>query len=241
MIQDTATEGNRTAAWSDDRRRRRCCRTGAFTLIEMLVVIAIIAILAALLLPSLAAAKEKARAIFCLGNLKQWGLALHVYACDHNDLMPSWGTPMPTPGTPSGWYVQLPEAMKLPSYFSMPWRTNAEAEAGHSIWICPSNPLRCTGSRDITNLFHYCENRGEQNIQTVYLPGSGIPDGSRLSALKKQATLVWMFDNKNVAYATGSSTYTFTNLHSGRWQCAMIDGHVQRFRSVKDPDVDWSP
>ncbi len=70
---------------------RRLTILGAFTLIELLVVIAIIAILAGMLLPALAAAREKARRSACLGQFNQMSKALESYCSDYGQYFPSWG------------------------------------------------------------------------------------------------------------------------------------------------------
>jgi prepilin-type N-terminal cleavage/methylation domain-containing protein/prepilin-type processing-associated H-X9-DG protein len=215
-------------------------KTNAFTLIELLVVIAIIAILASLLFPTLAEAKAKARAVSCTNNLKQWGLAMHLYATDNDDFLPPEGTGN-TLNSQTGWYVALPKVLGMKSYFDMPWRTNANAPLDHAIWICPANTNRSNGN----NLFHYCMNE--------HVDRTGAEDAPvRISTIPTPAQVVWLFDNgKRAARAQQNNVHT--NIHNRGANITFIDAHVQRFRCTEywdfkidkgrtnNPALVWTP
>lgn len=96
------------------------------------MVVAIIGILAALLLPALATARERARMTSCANNLRQIGLALHLYAADNEGLIPPGRYAV---GTQESWASVLVKG----NYLAAPWSDNATGAATrNSVLQCPS-------------------------------------------------------------------------------------------------------
>lgn len=110
----------------------------AFTLIELLVVIAIIAILAGMLLPALAKAKEKAKAIKCVSNEKQIALGYLLYASDNSDFLPVAGTEVP-PG--SGWVAPSRWFLQISPYIARETDSFTNLVADRKVVACPSAKL----------------------------------------------------------------------------------------------------
>jgi prepilin-type N-terminal cleavage/methylation domain-containing protein/prepilin-type processing-associated H-X9-DG protein len=143
-----------------------------FTLIELLVVIAIIAILAAILFPVFAQAREKARSISCLSNLKQIGTSIYMYVQDYDETYPrnddcvSGPSPL-NPSAPPGcngpygqrinhykWQVWILPYMKNVHVFLCPsrqrdataWNVDGEIYNGYSLNLSITGSLNTFGN-----------------------------------------------------------------------------------------------
>ena len=122
-------------------------KQAGFTLIELLVVIAIIAILAAMLLPVLSRARETARRIHCMSNMKQQGVAFVLFIEAHDRVLPSQQC------NTDGWarWQHAEERQEL-------W----DSTSGHEVWYCPSHP-----SPAITSTTSLAEKGGGYYPQTM--------------------------------------------------------------------------
>jgi prepilin-type N-terminal cleavage/methylation domain-containing protein/prepilin-type processing-associated H-X9-DG protein len=183
-----------------------------FTLIELLVVIAIIAILASMLLPALSKAREKARAINCIGNVKQMMLGAHMYWDDNKD------TFAPRNYTGDANYTGV--------WF---YEINKYINNG-DIFLCPSR------TADYIRDSH----GGTENMPTVYLRNCEVVKGYGSSSRNWGASskVLNVAYPSQLYYATdgreGTGNYAYVRdcippdyRHNSRTSMGFVDGHAE--------------
>jgi len=202
-------------------------KSPVFTLIELLVVIAIIAILAAMLLPALNNARAKGKAISCMANLRQIGLAHTFYINENNDYIVG--------------SVVTPGAVLWPVVLGSMTGSNPNAK----IFDCPSAPDAATynlANAATFNGFKFSSGRlGYGQNLNISFNHNGYPY-HRVNQWRKPSKTVVTVDANNkyvpdtatVAWYTLITTpYSSTLLnyaHEGSFNLLNLDGHVERIQ-----------
>ncbi|MEI8288257.1 MAG: type II secretion system protein [Verrucomicrobiota bacterium] len=211
-----------------------------FNLIELLVVMGIIAILATILLPALAKAKERARAIQCIGNLRQWGTAYQLYAGDNDDFLPRRGQGVQALfqlNRPADWFNALPGYLNLPTFEQMAVNKAKPAAHTQSVFICPT--------ADDPGGIYFLPYAMNMNLCPWNLPAA-----TKLSEVVQPISVVAMADAPGAYAATFPSArpYSVVARHSARVNLLFLSGSVQSYAGtyvgcgVGDPkhdDVRW--
>ncbi len=221
-------------------RARLQAKIRGFTLVELLVVIAIISILAALLLPALAASKNKARSAQCASNLHQWGLAYRMYADDNADFLPRRGQGVQTLlqiDRPTDWFNALPGYFGLPSFQQMLLSNQPPAAHEASVFICPaaSNP----GG---TYFLPYGMN--------MNLCPWNLPQPTKYAEVRQPESVVAMADAPGPYASTFPSSHAYSPIarHASRINLLFLAGHAQSFAGAyigcgtgdpEHPDARW--
>jgi prepilin-type N-terminal cleavage/methylation domain-containing protein/prepilin-type processing-associated H-X9-DG protein len=189
-------------------------RHNAFTLIELLVVIAIIAVLASLLLPALSAAKRKAQAVTCLGNLKQVHTATLLYAGDNDDFLPfAWiNDPDPTENNFC--------ALLYPVLHGNNSEFNGDSDFESLVYACPTR-LREPEAGNNPFLVSY----GMNVFNSVQYPA---PRTRKLSSVTRSSATVlvgdvsWSFNHVTI---NTLDSFLIGYKHSDRANLFFFDGH----------------
>src|SRR5438093_5065753 len=158
---------------SNQKRVEINSSSGAFTLIELLVVIAIIAILASLLLPALAKAKEKAKAIKCASKEKQIALGYLMYASDNSDYLPL--SEDLKNASPCEWFWEISR------YIANQTASVTNLDARNKVVSCPSAKLKNPALDAIPGREAY----GGYGHNYVYLGYFEEPERVKITAITK--------------------------------------------------------